>query len=486
MSLRTRAKPQATDLRYGALNGPAIGLKPGVVLPSAKTDAPYPKSTPTEFKWKELEQNVRDSAKAAQRILEESRRLSAKAREILDLIQRDNYFTFYDNVQKAKFRATFADEVRAQALKKRTWFGFDVEKEQQHIIDILKDRMQLVGRESLAYFEYVILAMLTENAYEIVAHTKRRERLKEALKVATSAHEAAERVEENKKKEKRDAADLVASANSQITTSETHMKRSAEGVDVKALEAASKTQSVAKDDNDDGDDDEDDRFFKHALENVKSLRDQYVKEVVEASKSKPVDDASLRAYYDSQMSEGEEKEEEEEEDFDIDPRCGENPDTPQCRLGDELKDALQTTKTDPATAPAADPAIPEGWFLNEDDPDKPYYYTATSSVPWPWKPGLDDARGIFFTNTLTNLVLPTGWAPQYDPNNDLYYYDFYAHSEPEWDYRMPDEPSRTWAAYLATLPAGTTESTASGKGVAAVLRPGRMGAPKPPPKAPIG
>lgn len=49
MSLGPRTKPPATGLRYGALNGPAIGLRPGVILPAAPlVYKPVPQTEPTD------------------------------------------------------------------------------------------------------------------------------------------------------------------------------------------------------------------------------------------------------------------------------------------------------------------------------------------------------------------------------------------------------------------------------------------------------
>ena len=476
MSLRPRTEHQETGLRYGALNGPAIGLKPGVVLPSVKRDAPYLKSVPTEdiLTWKEAQQNLQDRAKAAQRGAKavtrdwtERSRLSEAARKILNLIQdQATYFSFPPE-KRAELRAEFAEEVIKQGLIP-TWFGF-VEEEQ--IIDLLKNRMQLVAPYSAPYFEYAILVMLTEQAYKIVEQINARANDEQLQRIARADHEAAKRVQKTREKEEMEANGRLAARDLIIDRLKRNMAESAKGTDGEQASASSGTQRDANDG---------DGAFDRALEEVQSIRDRWMKKLAEQAKrqtaleKKRAEDAEAAErdnwakYYAAREAAEAESEQTEENDDDWGEQPCDNPSAPGCKtsvydakkMGEKLKNL--------------------GWNIAKDDKTGyEYYFDANGhTVPRPWKPQLDKSNYLYFVNMETGETLPPGWVPQYDDQLRLWwYYDYYDVSVSQY------ETPKTLSPSLANKQKGF--ESASGKSVAVVLRPGKIGGPMRPPNASI-
>ena len=108
MSLRPRTKPPATGLRYGALNGPAIGLKPGVVLPLAP---PVHKPVPQTESTDGAEERALRGVKRLNNWLSLERKIPSEVVKALDKIEEGEMFRENDKVLKYIVYLTFVKAV---------------------------------------------------------------------------------------------------------------------------------------------------------------------------------------------------------------------------------------------------------------------------------------------------------------------------------------------------------------------------------------
>ena len=109
MSLRPRTKPPATGLRYGALNGPAIGLKPGVVLPLAPpVHKPVPQTESTDGAGEQALRGV----KRLNNWLSRERNIPSEVVKALDKIEEDG--TFREN--QGRLNDVYKDFIKAVVI----------------------------------------------------------------------------------------------------------------------------------------------------------------------------------------------------------------------------------------------------------------------------------------------------------------------------------------------------------------------------------
>lgn len=109
MSLRPRTKPPATGLRYGALNGPAIGLKPGVVLPFAPpVHKPVPQTESTDGAGEKALRGV----KRLNNWWSHERNIPSEVVKALDKIEKDG--TFREN--QGRLNDVYKDVIKAVVI----------------------------------------------------------------------------------------------------------------------------------------------------------------------------------------------------------------------------------------------------------------------------------------------------------------------------------------------------------------------------------
>lgn len=210
MSLRPRAPPRRASAHpapvktpvRGSLHGPAIGLKPGVVLPPAPKPAFRAEPEPTEAVTKEdvskfanetraqaakLAAQATDkagkAARATQKAATEAARFSKAARDILDDIESEAFFEMQPEF-RARDRERFAEAVVDKATG-RAVFGLITEAQ---ITELLQARKDAALYKSEKWYEYNILQELVKLAYkQVVADMLQQAKDEKALEAAQKA-----------------------------------------------------------------------------------------------------------------------------------------------------------------------------------------------------------------------------------------------------------------------------------------------------------